>query len=144
VERPGGSRILTNPIICYEALFSNYVLDAARKGSQLITNITNDSWFGSFGEPQLHLALTTFRSIESRLPQVRATNTGISAYISATGELVQQTQIGVPEIMQVQVPITPPIFSLVKLWGDWFGMFSFAMGALILGRRWLRSREKAN
>jgi len=137
VERKDGSHVLTSPIICYEALFSNYVLEAARKGSQLITNITNDSWFGSFGEPQLHLALTVFRSIESRLPQIRATNTGISAYISATGELVQTTAIGRPEIMSVQVPITPPIFSLIKLWGDWFGMFSFAMGALILGaKRW--------
>ena len=73
--------VLASPVICYEALFPNYIIEAARKGSQMILNITNDSWFGPWGEPQLHLALVTFRSIESRLPQLRSTNTGISALI---------------------------------------------------------------
>ncbi len=118
------------PIICYEALFSHFVAESARQGSQMIFNITNDSWFGTYGEPQLHLALSTFRSIETRLPMVRATNTGISALILADGEITHPTQIEKQQIMNVFVPILPPFPTLIKLWGDWFGIFAFCLGCL--------------
>ena len=122
--------VLAGPIICYEALFPNYVIGAAKKGSQLILNITNDSWFGPIGEPQLHLALVTFRSIETRLPQLRSTNTGITALILPNGEIAQQTAIGRPEILNATVPILRPMPTLMKAWGDWFGIFAFIAGAL--------------
>lgn len=122
--------VRTGPIICYEALFPNYVISAARLGSQLIINITNDSWFGESGEPILHLSLTTFRSIETRLPQLRATNTGISTLILPDGEITQPTHLGVPEILYASVPLMDPIPTLMKAWGDWFGWFALACGAL--------------
>ena len=81
VASPQVSKIRASPVICYEALFANYVIAAARKGSQLIMNVTNDSWFGSWGEPQLHLSLSRFRTIETRVPMLRGTNTGISALV---------------------------------------------------------------
>jgi len=124
------------PIICYEALFTNFLLEAARNQSQLILNITNDSWFGPWGEPQLHLALTTFRSIETRLPMLRSTNTGISTLITALGEITHPTGIGTQEVMNVRVPITPSIWTLVKAWGDWFGPFALLLGLLSLGTLW--------
>ena len=126
-----GSKITrVAPIICYEALFTNFLIESARDKSQLIINITNDSWFGPWGEPHLHLALTTFRSIETRLPMLRSTNTGISTLITADGEITHATGIGTQEIMNVNVPITPPIWSLIKAWGDWFGPFALITGLL--------------
>lgn len=132
---------LTGPIICYEALFPNYVIEAARRGSQFIMNVTNDSWFGTWGEPQLHLALTSFRSIETRLPMIRATNTGISTLILPTGEITHATTIGVPQIMNVTVPITPPIPTLMKAWGDWFGLFSLLVGLNLLSLLYRQKRH---
>jgi apolipoprotein N-acyltransferase len=130
----GGVPIRFSPIICYEALFSNYILAAARQGSQFILNVTNDSWFGRWGEPHLHLALSVFRSIEARLPQIRSTNTGISALILPTGELLHQGPLFEPKIMTYPVPLNEPIWSLVKVWGDWFGPAAFflALGFLLL------------
>jgi apolipoprotein N-acyltransferase len=134
--------VYAGPIICYEALFPNYVIEAARKGSEFIINITNDSWFGAWGEPQLHLALTTFRSIETRLPMIRSTNTGISALVTADGEITHATQINRPEVMNVLIPLTSPIPTLIKTWGDWFGPTSFALGWLGIGLfAWLKSRH---
>jgi apolipoprotein N-acyltransferase len=121
-------RILIAPVICYEALFSGYLVDFARKGAQIIMNITNDSWFGTWGEPQLHLALSTFRTIETRLPMVRTTNTGISALILPTGEIVKSTEIGAKTIMHAYVPVTSEIPTLIKQWGNWFGPFSLIVG----------------
>jgi apolipoprotein N-acyltransferase len=134
--------VRTGPIICYEALFPNYVIGAARQGSQLILNITNDSWFGESGEPILHLSLTTFRSIETRLPQLRATNTGISTLMLPDGEITQPTHIGVPEILYASVPLTDPIPTLMKSWGDWFGWFALACGGLgLFGLAWRERRQ---
>lgn len=126
----GTPAVKAGPIICYEALFPNYVIGAARKGSQLILNITNDSWFGESGEPILHLSLTTFRGIETRLPQLRSTNTGISALILPNGEITQPTHIGRPEILHATVPIIEPMPTLMMAWGDWFGWFALLTGLL--------------
>jgi apolipoprotein N-acyltransferase len=136
-------KIRVAPIICYEALFTDFLVQSARNDSQLILNITNDSWFGTWGEPQLHLALTTFRSIETRLPMLRSTNTGISTLITATGEITSPTKIGTQEIMNVHVPITAPIWSLVKEWGDWFGPFALLLGLMGSGLEIL-SRRRAH
>jgi apolipoprotein N-acyltransferase len=129
---PSKPDIPVGPIICYEALFPNYIIGAARKGSQMILNITNDSWFGPFGEPILHFSLVTFRSIEARLPQLRSTNTGISALILPDGTVEPQTKIGTEEIMNVRVPLTDPIPTLMKKWGDWFGPFALVFGVFLV------------
>jgi apolipoprotein N-acyltransferase len=141
VSNGPGDTVRTGPIICYEALFPNYVIGAARKGSQLILNITNDSWFGESGEPILHLSLTTFRSIETHLPQLRATNTGISALILPDGEITEPTRIGVPEVLYASVPILDPQWTLIKAWGDWFGWFALVVTGLGLGGWELRRRS---
>ena len=110
-----------SPLICYEALFPYHTIAGAQKGSELILNITNDSWFGPFGEPQLHFALTIFRGIETRLPQLRSTNTGISALVLPNGDVVAKTEIGATDIMNVQIPIISPVFTLMNFLGEWFG-----------------------
>ncbi len=123
----------TGPIICYEALFPDYVLDAARQGSQLIVNVTNDSWFGPTAEPELHLALVRFRSIESRLPQLRGTNTGISALILPDGSMPRATGIFREAILNVEVPVLEPLPTRMLRWGDWFGPTALVLGLALLG-----------
>ena len=125
--------IATSPIICYEVLFPYFLIESARAGSQLIINITNDSWFGDWGEPQLHLALATFRSIETRLPLLRSTNTGITALVQPDGEISQATAIGKRQILNVTIPILAPINTVLKDWGDWFGLFALVFGLSGLG-----------
>ena len=124
--------VKTSPVICYEVLFPNFVIDAVRRGSQLITNVTNDSWFGPYGEPELHLALSMFRSIESRVPQIRSTNTGISALILPNGEITQPTSLFEPTILNATVPIIRPVPTLMLKWGDWYGRVAVIAGLLIL------------
>lgn len=132
VHLTDGSIVKVGPVICYEALFSDFVIGAARKGSQLILNITNDSWFGPYGEPDLHLSLTTFRSLETRLPQLRATNTGISTLIMPDGEITQPTKVMTQTLLNVTIPMTEPIPTLMKSWGDWFGKWAICIGVVLL------------
>jgi apolipoprotein N-acyltransferase len=92
------------PQICYEGLLPDFSVAAARLGADAILNVTNDSWFGNTGEPELHLALTVFRSIETGIPMVRATNTGITTLIDATGEITGATQVGQQSIASYRLP----------------------------------------
>jgi len=117
-----------SPVICYEALFSDFVSEAARKGSRLILNITNDSWFGRWGEPQLHLALSAFRSIESRLPQLRSTNTGISGLILPDGTITFPSALFEPQILNLAVPLIRPTPTVLTRYGDWFPKFALFIG----------------
>jgi apolipoprotein N-acyltransferase len=73
--------------ICYEAIFPEISREIARKGASFTVNISNDGWFKSSGELDQMLAMARFRSIENRMHVVRATNTGISAFIEPTGRL---------------------------------------------------------
>jgi apolipoprotein N-acyltransferase len=135
-----GAGLPAQPLICYEALFPDFAIEGARKGAKLLLNVTNDSWFGPWGEPHTHLSLTVFRSIETRLPQLRATNTGISALILPSGEIAARTGLFEPGVLRARVRLHEPPWTLMKQWGDWFGLFSLVTGLLPLALLALRQR----
>jgi apolipoprotein N-acyltransferase len=76
--------------ICLEnidpAIIAKMVRGASLDGKQadFVANISNDGWF-STQEKHQHLQTTIFRCIENRVPMVRCSNTGISAFIDSTG-----------------------------------------------------------
>ena len=74
--------------ICYEGLYPEFSAKLAKKSADVIINVTNDSWFGHTIEPVQHLYMTMARAIETRVPIVRATNTGISSAVLANGTLL--------------------------------------------------------
>lgn len=134
--------IRVSPMICYEALFPDFAIQAARQGSELFLNITNDSWFGPWAEPHQHLAQTVFRSIETRIPQLRSTNTGITTLIYPDGTMDRQTELFVPDIYNVTVPLIRPISTLMIELGDWFGGMSLFLGFLFLMGFEIQARRK--
>ena len=81
------------PQICYESLDPGFSRSLAKKGVQIIINVTNDSWFGWWAEPYQHMIMTLARGVETRRPLIRATNTGISTAILADGEILQMSPI---------------------------------------------------
>ena len=74
-------------LICYESIFPELVREIRRKGGDFAVNISNDGWYKDSSELDQMLAITAFRAIENRIGIVRATNTGISAFISPTGDI---------------------------------------------------------
>ncbi len=72
------------PSICYEDLFGEFMAPSS-KDSQILLNITNDSWYGSGPEQIQHLTMAAARTIELRRPMIRTTNTGVSAIIDMRG-----------------------------------------------------------
>jgi len=74
--------------ICYEDAYGAEQLYALPEASILI-NASNDAWFGDSIAPHQHLQIAQMRSLEVGRAGIRATNTGISAFISHTGEILE-------------------------------------------------------
>jgi apolipoprotein N-acyltransferase len=78
--------------ICLEnidpAIMAQMVRGQSPDGKQadFVANISNDGWFHA-QEKHQHLQTTIFRCIENRVPMVRCSNTGISAFIDSTGSV---------------------------------------------------------
>jgi len=55
-----------------------------------MVNVTNDGYTGRTSAPYQTLAMAVFRAVENRVPVLRAATTGVSAYISPNGEIVER------------------------------------------------------
>jgi apolipoprotein N-acyltransferase len=83
-----GQRIAVN--ICFEDLFGALILDSWHDPAlspTILLNLSNLAWFNdSIALPQ-HLQISRMRALETGRPLVRATNTGITAFIDARGHV---------------------------------------------------------
>jgi len=89
---PVGTHMVSTAI-CYEVIFPGLARRAVDKGSELLTTITNDAWYGHTSAPYQHFALASMRAIEEGRYLVRAANTGISGAVDPYGRVVQKSAI---------------------------------------------------
>ena len=80
-------------LVCYEAIFPELARGFVADGSDLLVNITNDAWFGRSSAPAQHLGMVRFRAIENRVWIARAANTGISAFVTPSGQIVSPSDL---------------------------------------------------
>jgi apolipoprotein N-acyltransferase len=92
VMLPVGSHQV-NTAICYEVVYPSLIREAVLGGSQLLTTITNDGWYGYSSAPYQHFELASMRAIEQGRYLVRAANTGITGIVDPYGHVVQQSAI---------------------------------------------------
>jgi apolipoprotein N-acyltransferase len=57
------------------------------KRAGVLANMTNDGWFAGNDQAWQHVQIAVFRSIENRVPTVRAVNTGVSGLIDSVGRI---------------------------------------------------------
>lgn len=79
--------------ICLEDLYPWYIRKSVNLGADILVNISADDWFGNTGSSEMHLDAARMRAIENRRYMVRCANSGISAIISATGEIEKRTSL---------------------------------------------------
>jgi apolipoprotein N-acyltransferase len=135
---PGGRRVRLAPLICYDAVDPRNAARAVRDGAEVIVTLSNDSWLADGAGAWLHFAVSAFRSIETRRPQVRATTTGISGVITPAGEVVASA--GLHERTGLVAAVSPVrgTVPIAARWGDWVGRLAGIVGVLLL--LWPRAR----
>ncbi len=133
LQLAGGREIPVMPLICLDDVNSGLAIDGRRLGAQVILGMSNDSWFtGHPAGANLHLAVAAFRSIETRLPQLRVTSNGVSAVIDANGTVVASTAMDEQKLLIGEVQAGEPPATLMVAWGDWVGRAGFAVLLLLL------------
>jgi apolipoprotein N-acyltransferase len=133
LRMPGERAFSVGTFICFEAGFPAHVRELVARGAELLINLSDDSWFGSGAEAEQHLAHAVFRAIETRRDLVRATGAGISAFITATGQVERSLPLsrsGDPSVLTAE-PRRLRIDSLHRRLGNAFALGCAAL--VILG-----------
>jgi apolipoprotein N-acyltransferase len=130
----GDHRISTS--ICYEIVYPHLVRQFVTGGSELLTTITNDAWFGRTSAPYQHFAQASMRAIEAGRYLVRSANTGISGIVDPYGRVLSRTAIYQPAVVvgDARFLRTTTVYTRI---GDVFAYASLAatLGLVVLGRR---------
>jgi len=130
-------------LICYEDAFPDISRKMVRKGADILVNLTNDAWYGWSSAAYQHLALGVLRSVETRRFTIRSTNTGISAFISPTGDVVMKSPMFERLVMVGAVNPMTMLSPYVK-YGDWFawGCVVYSLIGLIVSFVLVITRKK--
>jgi apolipoprotein N-acyltransferase len=137
-----GREIPVQPMICLDDVDAGLAIEGARLGAQLILTMSNDSWFTEHaGGAHLHLVVAAFRSIETRLPQLRVTNNGITSVIDPLGTISRVTGVGEKAVVRGEVVPRPAAATLVVAWGDWLGRAALVVVAVLLALAVLRKKD---
>ena len=126
---PMGDRKV-GPLICYEGIFPEISRAHRTEGAELLVNITNDAWYGDSSAPYQHLTIAVFRTVENRIWMIRAANTGISAIVNATGEIVCRTGLFKRTVLNGHVRFTRHC-TFYSRYGNIFACF--CVGFLLIG-----------
>lgn len=91
--------------ICFESLFPDEIRKKVNEGSNLMINLTNDSWYGNTIGPVHHSAIARLRAIENRRSFFRVTATGITTASDPTGKIVSKAKAWEPVALYAEVPL---------------------------------------
>ena len=98
--------------ICYEDIFkASY--DEFLPQANLFINLTNDAWYDRTPAAHQHIQIAQARAMEFNRPIVRATNTGVTAYINNKGKIINSLPTFSRDILEIEVipKSLPSLFS---------------------------------
>jgi apolipoprotein N-acyltransferase len=90
---------LASTAICYEVIFASLMRRFVVQGSELLTTITNDAWYGRSSAAYQHWEQASMRAIEGGRYLARAANTGISGFVDPYGRVVQKSDLFEPAML---------------------------------------------
>ncbi len=90
---------LVSTAICYEVVYPALVRRFVTGGSEMLTTITNDAWFGPTSAPYQHFEQASMRAIEEGRYLVRSANTGVSGIVDPYGRVLARSAIYEPAVL---------------------------------------------
>jgi apolipoprotein N-acyltransferase len=89
---PIGDRLVSTAI-CYEVIYASLMRRFVVEGSQMLTTITNDAWYGRSSAAYQHWDQASLRAIENGRYLARAANTGISGFVDPYGRVLAKSDL---------------------------------------------------
>jgi apolipoprotein N-acyltransferase len=127
---------MASTAICYEVIYGSLIRAFVREGSELLTTITNDAWYGRSSAAYQHWEQASMRAIENGRYLARAANTGISGFVDPYGRVIASSDLFEPKLLVADLRFLTrrTVYSYV---GDLIAWLSLAAsaGALLAARR---------
>ncbi|WP_398694959.1 apolipoprotein N-acyltransferase [Streptomonospora wellingtoniae] len=105
----GGTTVAT--AICFDVAFDRPVRESVAEGGQIIAVPTNNANYNFTGQSEQQLAITRLRAVEHGRPAVVAATSGISAVVTAGGEVTYRSPEARPAVhvaeLQAMSGLTP-------------------------------------
>ncbi|MBN1685465.1 MAG: apolipoprotein N-acyltransferase, partial [Spirochaetales bacterium] len=117
--------------ICFEDGFPSDIRAFVRAGAGLIINISNDYWSLTEVEAQQHFANGLFRAIENSRPMLRASASGVTCGIDATGKVTGRLPFYEEGFLIADVGTGTRKLSVYTRLGDWLPLLSIGLLAII-------------
>ena len=99
LREANNSIVKTGGVICIESIYPEFVAVFIQKGADLITVVTNDSWYGYSSGPFQHKEISVLRAVENRKSVIRAANGGISCIIDPLGNTIASTKLFTRDVL---------------------------------------------
>jgi apolipoprotein N-acyltransferase len=131
----------TGVFICFESAFPAIARHFAQDGADVLVNISNDGYLGETPVMRQHLANTVFRAVENARPVLRVTNTGITAFITEHGEVLDATAGFQPAVRTWTVSRATGGTTFYTKFGDLFVELCAALSLLIVVISWRKIKR---
>jgi apolipoprotein N-acyltransferase len=119
--------------ICYEDIFGEEVIDGLPE-AQALLNVSNDAWFGRSFAAEQHLQSSQMRALETGRWMVRSTNTGATAAIAPTGQVIARLPWFTHGILHAEIVPMKGVTPYAR-WGNSVPLLlAAALGAIALRR----------
>ena len=132
-----GQHVAAN--ICYEDVFGEEIIHALPQAG-ILANLSNTAWFGhSLAQPQ-HLQIAQMRAAETGRPMLRATNTGMTAIVTAGGTVQAVLEPFTTGVLKGEVRAYEGMTPFVRC-GNWLALGLMAC-LFIIGLMGMRPRAE--
>jgi len=132
---------MVSTAICYEVTYPQLAREAVLNGSEMLTTVTNDAWYGESSAAFQHFEMATMRAIEQGRYLVRSANTGISGIIDPYGRVVIRTGLfeTVAVVGEARFVQARTVYARM---GDWAVLVSAALVVIALGWAFVEGRKR--
>lgn len=119
-------------MICFESHFGELAREYARRGADVLVEMTNDGYLGNTPVLRQHLANSVFRAVETNRPLLRVTNVGITAYINERGEVLDAANVYTEATRVWRISKSDGGQTIYVKYGDWFAWLCSIVSLVLL------------
>lgn len=138
------------PLICFEDTLAYLARQFALRDAQVFAVATNDGWFLQSAGSRQHVNNAVFRCAETKLPMVRAANTGVTCVVDRFGRVREElrspsgnTFIEGVLFATVDVPVRP-VQTFFTRFGDLLSPLALILSGAALGLHIVRRRREVS
>jgi apolipoprotein N-acyltransferase len=139
-----GARLGT--LICFEATRPDLARRLRREGASALVQISNESWFGPTAMPHQMLAEAVFRAVENDVDVIRATNSGLSAFVHPLGQTEGETPMFETATRVWQIKTVAEAqgdgLTFYTRYGDVFAVFCAVASLILVGASFIPEKVK--